>query len=259
MEFRGTYLFVQVYLSVHYIKAFAFHKHILSFILQAICRLTYDTKSGTDRGTAYYYRNLLDSKDVKGEVKNAYRAYRLLYYKIFDGICCTLFLQHFGMTNAQSKIPMPPEWDTLSVDQRIQWLNNICRVIVQKWFFENGDPLQEIREILSDPNHVENYWVSNETEGRFKCHYCDTTYAFVGSLKTHESKIHGHTVSPSAKRKDSCTEDELYNNILLLFKLTALHRNLDTAVDMGDGHRSVRSAKYETPIYHRTNKIKYLI
>lgn len=28
---------------------------------------------------------------------------------------------------------------------------------------------------------------------------------------------------------------------------------------MGDGHRSVRSAKYELPIYNKTNKTKYLI
>ena len=40
--------------------------------------------------------------------------------------------------------------------------------------------------------------------------------------------------------------------------MVALHKNLDTAVDMADGHRSVRSAKY-IPIYNKTNKIKYVI
>lgn len=47
--------------------------------------------------------------------------------------------------------------------------------------------------------------------------------------------------------------------ITLFFKLVLLHKNLDTGVDMGDGQRVVRSAKYELPIYNRTNKIKYLI
>uniref|UniRef100_K1RXJ2 Uncharacterized protein n=1 Tax=Magallana gigas TaxID=29159 RepID=K1RXJ2_MAGGI len=35
----------------------------------------------------------------------------------------------------------------------------------------------------------------------------------------------------------------------MLFKLILIHRNLDEAVDMGDGERSTRSAKYELPIY----------
>lgn len=34
---------------------------------------------------------------------------------------------------------------------------------------------------------------------------------------------------------------------------------MDSSVDMGDGPRAVRSAKFETPIYHKTNKTKYLI
>lgn len=45
----------------------------------------------------------------------------------------------------------------------------------------------------------------------------------------------------------------------MLFKLTMLHRNFDSGVDMGDGGRCIRSAKYELPIYHKTNKIKYTI
>lgn len=53
--------------------------------------------------------------------------------------------------------------------------------------------------------------------------------------------------------------DELFNYIVLVFKLTALLKNLDTAIDMGDGARSVRSAKYEMPIFNKTNKLKYVI
>lgn len=45
--------------------------------------------------------------------------------------------------------------------------------------------------------------------------------------------------------------------MLLLFKLSLLHKNLDDAVDMADGARSIKSAKYELPIYNFTNKTKY--
>lgn len=53
--------------------------------------------------------------------------------------------------------------------------------------------------------------------------------------------------------------DELFNYIVLVSKLTALLKNLDTAIGMGDGARSVRSAKYEMPIFNKTNKLKYVI
>lgn len=38
-----------------------------------------------------------------------------------------------------------------------------------------------------------------------------------------------------------------------------LHKNFDSAVEMGDGERSVRSTKYELQIYNKTNKTKYCI
>ena len=57
---------------------------------------------------------------------------------------------------------------------------------------------------------------------------------------------------PKVKGQVKPGKDSLYNYIMMLFKLIALHKNLDTAVDMADGHRSVRSAKYELPIYSKT-------
>lgn len=37
----------------------------------------------------------------------------------------------------------------------------------------------------------------------------------------------------------------MHDYFVMLFKLVILHKNLDTAVDMGDGERAVKSAKYE--------------
>lgn len=51
--------------------------------------------------------------------------------------------------------------------------------------------------------------------------------------------------------------DTMY--MLLLFKFSLLHKNLDDAVDMADGTRSIKSAKYDLPIYNYTNKAKYAI
>lgn len=75
----------------------------------------------------------------------------------------------------------------------------------------------------------------------------------------HEENVHG-TKTPETKRSTEKVNDEVGNYCqLVFFKFAQLHRNLDTAVDMEDGNRSVRSAKYELPIYVKTNKTKYAI
>lgn len=214
-----------------------------------------------DRGTACYFRNFLNLRNVKAEVKNAFRAYKLLYYTIFDACCCILFMKRFNTHDLEGVIEMPSDFKERNSEQKVQWLLNVCSSIVEEWFFENTDMFQELREILEDPDHPENYWVLNE-EGRFPCHFCIKTYSHVGSLKTHERICHQHNgpkIEKKKKAKTSANDDQLFNYIILLFKLTGLLKNLDTAIDMADGRRSVRSAKYELPIFNTTNKLKYVI
>ncbi|XP_056013603.1 uncharacterized protein LOC125669312 isoform X1 [Ostrea edulis] len=233
--------------------------HRLMNFLEAICKLTFSTSSGKDRGTAYFFRNLLNCRNIKGDVKNSYWAYKMLYYTIFDGICC-VFLRELNLDSLEDEIPFPPDWDKLNETEKVEWLNTLSENIVKKWFFESADDLcQELRDIMNDPDHEENYWTSNYSNGRFKCHFCDKTYIYSKSLQTHELKVHSHNVKKQSGEKTSTDSDEVFNYVMLVFKLVALHRNLDSAVDMGDGMRSVRSAKYEAPIYNKTNKLKYLI
>jgi hypothetical protein len=212
----------------------------------------------------YYYRNILNARNVKAEVKNSYRAYKMLYRTLFDGMCCVLFLKEFGLSDISDPIPVPDEWNTWEPQDKVDWLDGISSKLVRRWFLEDTDLLKDVREVLSDPDSEENYWILNTENGRFKCHFCQKTFAFIASVKTHECKIHGYSgkskePSPPASKASTSGEDELYNYIILLFRLAALHRNLDSAVDMADGPRSVRSAKFETPIYNKTNKTKYFI
>lgn len=140
-----------------------------------------------------------------------------------------------------------------------KWLNTVCRQIVDSTFFEGG-LLEEVREVLGNKENDENYWINSMVDGRFKCHFYDNSYAFIETLKTHEKLKHGHEPAKETKNTQKTKiSDELYEYVIALFRLVALHKNLDTAVNMGDGHRVVRSAKYETPIYNKTNKTKYLI
>lgn len=116
---------------------------------------------------------------------------------------------------------------------------------------------------MDDPEHPENYWLSElQDDERLKCHFCPATYACAGSLKAHENKKHNVQLSskkPKKKKKEHRDHDQLQDHIVMLFKLTILYRNLDSAVDMADRERSVRSAMFEMPIYNKTDKVKYLI
>jgi hypothetical protein len=89
--------------------------------LQAIYKLTYNTGSGADPGTMYYYRNLLNLRNVKGNVKNAYRPYKLLYYTVLDAICVVMFLKHFSLMEIDSEIPFPQNFSEMSNDDKIRW------------------------------------------------------------------------------------------------------------------------------------------
>ncbi|XP_069109674.1 uncharacterized protein [Argopecten irradians] len=232
--------------------------HRLMNFLEAIARLTYSTESGSDQGTMYYFRNRLNARNVKSDVRNHYRAYKLLYYTVLDALCCVMFLNEFGSSNFEEPIPLPEDFNNSTPEFKIGWLNGICRSLLKKHFFNNGEDLMEkLREVLSDPDHPENYWISNMEDGRVKCHFCEKTYAYVGSLKVHEEVKHNAKVPPVKKPKLNKDNDEIESYCNLLFKLTLLHKNLDSAVDMADGYRSVRSAKYELPIYNLTNKTKY--
>ncbi|XP_062600100.1 uncharacterized protein LOC134261715 [Saccostrea cucullata] len=135
--------------------------HRLMNFLEAIAKLTFNTNSGKDAGTIYYYRNLLNRRDVKGEVKNSYRPYKILFYTVFDAICQLLLLHHFDLTDVDSNIPFPAEFLEFSDKEKVEWLNQVSCEILQTWFFENQDDIcKELREVLDDPQHSENYWLS---------------------------------------------------------------------------------------------------
>lgn len=101
------------------------------YMLQAIPKLTFNSDSGQDPGTLYYYRNLLNHRDVKGEVKNSCRLYKLLFYTVFDAICELLLLHHFDMTDVHSNIPFPEEFKDLSDKERVEWLSQVSSEILQ--------------------------------------------------------------------------------------------------------------------------------
>ena len=65
----------------------------------------------------------------------------------------------------------PDEFEEESEEQKIE-----CRII-DTWIFEGDDDLfQHLREILTNPEHPQNYWIGNESDGRFSCYFSENTY-----------------------------------------------------------------------------------
>lgn len=79
---------------------------------------------------------MLNARNVKHEVKNSYRAYKHLYYTIFDAICCIFFLKQFNLTSYEDPIPFPPKFAELKNVEKIEWVNSVIESVVDKWFFE---------------------------------------------------------------------------------------------------------------------------
>lgn len=91
-----------------------FH-HLMNF-LEAIHKLTYDTGSGRDPCNMYYYRNLLNARNVKGHVKNSYKQ---LYYTVLDALCIEQFLHHFHLADLDSEIPFPDNFMQMTNENKI--------------------------------------------------------------------------------------------------------------------------------------------
>ena len=61
---------------------------------------------------------MINYRNIKGDVQNSYRTYKMLYYTIFDGIGCALFLTDLHLKSIDD-IPLPPDWDKLSDSDKI--------------------------------------------------------------------------------------------------------------------------------------------
>ena len=83
-----------------------------------------------------------------------------------------------------NKRDLPTNFATTSDQEKINYIDSVSENILRKYFFDNtNNVFQNLRNIVCNPKHPENYWTSTLRDGRFKCHHCDKSYAHVLSLK----------------------------------------------------------------------------
>ena len=99
--------------------------------------MTYSTESVADKCTVHYYRNLLNMRNVKGKITNAYRPYKLLYHTILDAICVCMFLNYFNLTDIDNDIQMPEGFTDMTNEEKIGWINKISDEILEEFSVAN--------------------------------------------------------------------------------------------------------------------------
>ncbi|CAC5414675.1 unnamed protein product [Mytilus coruscus] len=99
--------------------------------LEAIHKMTCNTESVAAKCTVYYYRNILNMRNVKGKVCNSYRAYQLLYYAILDAIILNRFLRHLHLEEVDQEINIP-QFSDMSNEEKLSCLNEISESILEE-------------------------------------------------------------------------------------------------------------------------------
>lgn len=143
----------------------------------------------------------------------------MLYYVILDAVCLVMFLAIMNSRSVDEEVLVPEDFDNKTDKEKAEWIDGISRQILKKWFFEESDDICEnLREIISNPDHPDNYWISNmQDDGRFKCHHCNKTYKYSNTLQYHEKKYHDVNIEkPKPKQRKSGT-DEVNEYILMFF------------------------------------------
>lgn len=65
----------------------------------------------------------MNAKDEKGKVKNSFRAHKLLYYVVFDALCCSLFKQEMNVEDEDQLLPSDFQEKT-DEDKSVGWMKS---------------------------------------------------------------------------------------------------------------------------------------
>lgn len=106
--------------------------------------------------------------------------------------------------SVDEEILVPEDFDNKTDKEKAEWIDGISRQILKKWLFEESDDIcEKLREIISNPDHPDNHWISNmQDDGRFKCHHCNKTYKYSNTLQYHKKKYHDVNIEkPKAQKK----------------------------------------------------------
>lgn len=128
-----------------------------------------------------------------------------------------MFLDEFEIVNFDDVIPLPDNFGVKSDDEKKVWINEICGNLLKKrhFFNEGNDLMETLREILNDPNHPENCWISNMNDGRVQFHFYERCLCRI--TQKHEETKRNAKVPPVIKPKTSKESDTRSDDFEIYF------------------------------------------
>ena len=118
-----------------------FHKEML--LLQDYFDVFFKGASAMDRGTLCHLKNIFNFRQVKADISDNFNHAWELMCTTTEGYVCLLAKDILGM-DGERPPDAPPDIETASLDQREQFMKDICEKIVQTvWHHTNVDRLKE--------------------------------------------------------------------------------------------------------------------
>ena len=226
-------------------------------------------------------RNLINRRNVTGDVQSSYRPDRDFLSVVFQSRVITAANKVLGFENKSgkpSKVDLPPRMDLLTKSEKLNCLHEIAGKVVDAFVFDQHSSVDAIVNTVVTETEKETLLRQQEltTDGRFPCRFpgCTSSFKYDGkSRRNHELKhdppvqveeplietnFSTHlpsTADSSSKTSEGIsdddssertkkTSDDVFNYNCALLADCFLFFNFLDAIKEGDGLRLMRQYKY---------------
>lgn len=222
----------------------------------------FSAKSDGESCTIYSDRTLINRRNVTGDPKATYRPNRDFLRIIIESrviVAASKVLGFESKSGMPTKFPIPPNMDTATKIQKLNYLMEASAKIVDAYIFEYSSVNQIVDDVLTvqeRENLVNTQQLTKD--GRFPCRFqgCTKSFRYNGkSRRSHEMTHNPPPDIPDQLSVSSCSnsrptiekvevKDDVFNYNCGLLTDGFLFFNFLDAISEGDGMRIMRQYKY---------------
>ena len=252
------------------------------FCQQLIYSRFYNGKSANDSCTLFSDKNLLNQRNVTGDVQSSYRADRDFLEIVFQSRIIAAAKKVLGFENKTgkpTKFNLPSNMDLMKKSDKLNCLHELAGKVVDAFVFDQSSSVDAIINTVITEQEKENLLLQQRltADGRFPCRFpgCNSSFKYNGkSRRNHElkhnppvqveeppfevtssmqvpstgdTKASTEDINASANNSSGVTKiksDDVFNYNCGLLADCLLFFNFLDAIKEGDGMRLMRQYKY---------------
>lgn len=238
------------------------HQYILLTLLFPVIQVAfsnlYSGASAADKCTLYSDRNLVNRRNVKGDVTAAANACRRFFQLEVEARVIAAAIELLGMTSLEDAMPtknLPPNPDGATSDAKKAYLRRIATLVVDSYIIDRhrNEKMRQSVAIIQYEAAARQQELT--ADGRFRCRApgCRRSFAHDGKLRRDHEAGHIPPVvidppPPSLFVVDSVVNEEDRDDMLsyqkALLEYGMLILNFWDAISEGDGDRVIRCWKF---------------